>query len=346
MKKIFSIILFSLLSGTMYAQLDSSTSTLTINGYTENAAISLIKNNKLRVQNKEISDTFNLLKKGTHLGLETSNDSAKFLSILNLDYNLLKSTLSPVTGGSVIDSLIDLTATMKGQKLILAAGDSIESATEISGDEKSEVPKTENDYKFWLFPLLIGIGGLGLGFLLGKGSKKNQPKSIPAEPAIQSPATSEIFKEAVVNPSDTEKELKKELKDLKEKNNLLSSKTKELIEGDQAFYTATFEKIILPLQKALDDGNAVDVVKYSNLAMVYLSSITRVKIRKKQNYDDANIQLLLGNNSFTKDFPEIDFQTSLDKIPANLRVLMDILEANGVKSLGDVIIKGYKIKGQ
>ncbi|HTO14513.1 MAG TPA: hypothetical protein VLZ83_02030 [Edaphocola sp.] len=345
MRKLLSLIILSFLSYSLLAQVDEETTTLHINGYAENTAVSIIPNNKLKVQNKEVSDTFILIKKDNKLSLNSSSDSAKFLSILNLDYNLLNESLIDQAGNNAIDKLIDITSKMKGQKLILKSG---ELAPEISENvEEGQAIKQKNDLKLksWIFPLLIGLGGIGLGFIMGKGSRKDAPKSVPAPSKKEPIVKAEPFTESVVTSNNNEKALKKELVALKEKNDLITSKTKDLIEGDNIFYTAAFEKVLLPLQKALDEGDQSEVVKYTNLSMIYLSSITRVKIRKKQNYDDANIQLLIGNNSFTKDFPEIDFQTSLDKIPANLRVLMEILETHNVKSLGDTIIKGYKIKG-
>jgi hypothetical protein len=65
---------------------------------------------------------------------------------------------------------------------------------------------------------------------------------------------------------------------------------------------------------------------------------------EKTNYDDANIQLITGNASLTQGFPVIGHQTPIDKIPANLRVLITLLQKNGVSGLDDTIIKGYKLK--
>ncbi|MCY1544546.1 hypothetical protein D9M68_804390 [compost metagenome] len=81
-----------------------------------------------------------------------------------------------------------------------------------------------------------------------------------------------------------------------------------------------------------------------NIAATHLSSITRTKIRKKLNYDDANVQLITGNPTFTNEFPVIGPDTPIDKIPANIRVLRDILQRNGVTGLDDSIVLGYKLK--
>jgi hypothetical protein len=190
------------------------------------------------------------------------------------------------------------------------------------------------------------LAALIIGIILGRVSKKSANPSItyntPELPKTTpvAPAEEQIVK---VDTKQTA-QLKKDLAAALEQNKLITDKTKKLIDGDSFYYNAVFEKLILPLQTALDNGDEAAVVKYAHLAMVHLSSITRVKIQKKQKYDDANIQLITGNASLTQEFPQIDGQTPIDKIPANIRVLMNILQKNGVNGLDDTVIKGYKLK--
>lgn len=343
MRKLLLISIFLFLASHLQAQVDRNAGTLNMQQFTGTAAI-IIKNDKLKVQKEDLVDSFTLKKNGENYELATPQDQDKIYTILNVDPAQLETALKDQAGPSLIAKLLAVTAKMKDQKLLLqaaanGAGDT--TPVEEGAQPATEIPQDEATGNNWLIALFAGIGALIVGIIIGRATKPVKIK----EPAFQPEPVRESNIESVqpVNNKLVE-QLKQELAATREKSNLITEKTQKLIDGDNTYYTSVFEKIILPLQTALDNGNETEVAKYAHLAMVHFSSITRVKIRKKQNYDDANIQLITGNASLTQGFPVIDHQTPIDKIPANLRVLIHLLQKNGVKGLDDTIIKGYKLK--
>lgn len=352
MKKLFSTTTILFLAMQMYAQIDPTKGTLSINGYEGDAALSIINNNALKVQRGTLVDTILLTQNGANLSLANAADSAKLYQSLQLSPQQLETVLQDIAGNTAVEKLLDITSKMKNQKLVILKGNDNVDVTNTPEEGAAPAPVLEeNTSNNWLMPLLIGVGALVLGFILGKVlSKKPEPVSVPEPIVTKETKISEDIEtvKPVKVSASAQKEIEKltaELNASKEKVDLITEKTNKLIEGDNIYYSSVFEKMIIPLQTALDQENESEVIKYMNLATIQLSSITRKKIRKKLNYDDANIQLITGNASLTNDFPTIDQQTPIDKIPSNVRVFKNILQKNGVTSLGDAIIKGYKLKG-
>lgn len=349
MKRIISISVLLLgIALSAFTQINRAEGKLGIAAYNGAATIA-VKESKLILSKHNLSDTFLLKKEANATVLANDADSAAVYNKLELTPLQLNQALTEQAGANAIAKLIDIAARMQGQQLQIVPGEA-NALSPTDSIEEGAKPATlveESSNNNWLMPTAIGLIALVLGILVGRITKKTNTTNIvtnrlPEEPKMATTAEPE---ESIVKVESKQMaQLKKDLAAALEKNNLITEKTQKLLEGDNLYYNAIFEQLILPLQTALDNGDEAAVVKYAHLAMVHFSSITRVKIRKKQKYDDANIQLITGNASLTQEFPQIDAQTPIDKIPANLRILMNILQKNGVTGLDETVIKGYKLK--
>lgn len=342
MKKIISILAIILYCLNAAAQVDRNAGSLSLPGYNGTATIS-IKGDIAEVQNAERTERFSIGRNGSAISLTDTTDASRIYEALKLEAKQLETALSDQAGSDAISKLLDIASKMNNQRLIIRSNEpGGEQAIEEGAQPAPLVEETSDNT--WLFPVVVGVAALILGVLIGRAMKKNTPapelkRTLPIDNTI----TEGITK--IEKGSDPKLEqLHKELAAAKEKIKLISEKNQQLIEGDNLYYNSVFERILLPLQNALDNGNEAEIVKYLSLSMAHLSSITRVKIKKKQKYDDANIQLIFGNTDLSREFPTIDGQTPIDKIPANLRTLIQVLQKSGVSSLDESVVKGYKIK--
>lgn len=347
MKKTFFIISILICALQTMAQVDRNNATLSLSNYNGLAAV-FIKDNFAKVQKGDHVDSFKIDKKGTSINLVDSVDAQKVYTLLGIKAEELDQALSDQAGANPISKLLDIASKMKDQKLVIQATSASNNPTATEPrEEEGAQPATlveNSNSNTWLMPSIIGLVALAIGFFIGKSMQKKAPIQELKEPEPLDQSIVEGISKISKTASKEIDVLKKTIEDLEEKNKAINAKGQQLIEGDAKYYGSVFERIILPLQTALDNGDEAETIKYLNLCMVHFSSITRLKMRKKQNYDDANIQLIMGNASLTQEFPAIDATTPIDKIPANLRVLIQILQKSGVTGLGDTIIKGYKLK--
>lgn len=307
-----------------------------LSGYQGSAAV-IITDNAVKVQKEENGQDFAIKRSGKTIELANPQDSTTIYSILQVSPAQLNDVLKDNAGSSTINKMLDVAGKMPDGKLLIGdpgpAGTSADTTEEEGAQPATaviEAPAGNN----WLWPAVSGIVALIIGIIAGRSMR-------PATPAIhpeEAPAPTGNADPAALL------QLQKELADTRDKNKLITEKTQALIAGDELYYNQVFQKIVLPLQEAINQGNQAEIVRQLNIAATHLSSITRTKIRKKLNFDDANVQLITGNPTFTNDFPAIGPDTPIDKIPANVRVLRDILQRNGVTGLDDSIVLGYKLK--
>lgn len=114
---------------------------------------------------------------------------------------------------------------------------------------------------------------------------------------------------------------------------------------DDSYYEEAFRRLVVPMNEAMEKGSRREVMENLVKTMSHFGSLTRYKIAKKQPYDEANIQYLVqqkaGNDGA---ITEINGDTPIDKIPKNIKVVLDLLKEQDSQGLDQSIIAGYRIK--
>ena len=114
---------------------------------------------------------------------------------------------------------------------------------------------------------------------------------------------------------------------------------------DKSYFNEAFHKLVAPMSTAIDGGAQTQIIETMMKMAAHFASLTRYKISKKQNYDEANIRYMLDQKPAGDiQAGEISATTPLDKTPKNIKVLVDILKQYKSSGLGEAIISGYKIK--
>lgn len=171
---------------------------------------------------------------------------------------------------------------------------------------------------------------------------EQQPAIIPDEPKSKEPRTS----------AAETKKLKAEIKSLITQLQALQSSHATLDRNlevyrnfDQSYFSEAFRKLIAPMNEALEKGSEKEILENLLKIMGHFSSLTRYKISKKQPYDETNIHYLLNQKTGNENVAvDINGSTPIDKIPKNIKTIMDMLKQLNSKGLDDSIIAGYKIK--
>lgn len=225
---------------------------------------------------------------------------------------------------------------------------------EAGGIDANEINNDKSDSGFPYMPIAIGlvIGIIG-GFIARSVSVKKQTaaskeQNIDSKLFIDESVEVNQSKEA--SPSDAKK-LKSEIKTLKAKletaNNEAAAYKKNLdiyTEFDQKYYNEAFRKLIAPMNDAMEKGSRKEIMEMLLKIMSHFSSLTRYKIAKKQAYDEPNMQYLMNQRMKNDVAVEVDANTPVDKIPKNIKTLVDMLSEQSSAGLDESIISGYKIK--
>jgi len=226
---------------------------------------------------------------------------------------------------------------------------------EAGGIDASEINNNKNASDIPYVPIAIALViGLAVGFMARAATSKKQQE------ADKKPATdSKLFIDESVEIKSGNKEtsaadvkkLKAEIRELKSKleeaKNETAAYKKNLdiyTEFDQKYYNEAFRKLVSPMNDAMEKGSRKEIIETLLKIMSHFSSLTRYKIAKKQAYDEPNMQYLMNQRMKNDAATEIDSNTSVDKIPKNIKVLVDMLSEQSSTGLDDSIISGYKIK--
>jgi hypothetical protein len=114
---------------------------------------------------------------------------------------------------------------------------------------------------------------------------------------------------------------------------------------DSGYFNEAFRKLVAPMNEAMEKGSEKEILENLLKIMGHFSSLTRYKISKKQPYDEANIHYLLNQKTGSENVAvDINGNTPIDKIPKNIKTIIDMLKQQDSKGLDDSIVAGYKIK--
>ena len=334
------IIFFLLLSASTAVQAqtnyDAEKKTWSIAGYAKTIAL-LFEHTEIKVQDGDQVRSFPIVEHAQIVQLQHASDSQKLLDALQISAAQIESAFSSAPGNGPIEKLLTFVRD-NGNKMVLAPLDgalvNADSVVEEGAVAMEEAPK-ENKLMKWLLPLLGLALGTGLGIAIGRAGRK--PAQI-------------IQKETVVQKSTTEPDsdellaLKAAHKKLKADHANLNEKVNAMVKGDTQYYNSVFDKIILPLDDAINKGDEARMAQLLQVAAAQLSSISRTKLRKKLKFDEANLQYIMGNPTSTSAYGSVGKDVPMDKIPAALRNVIAFLQKHGVKDLDDTVILGNKIR--
>lgn len=290
----------------------------------------------LVIQNQNKIDSFVLQSEYSLLDL---NDTNKVIRALRFDVNHLEELYNQYLPDanhnrlSLIQALAARSQSIPEQRIIFIDAQQGSSADdEIVNDELvpiSEVEENSEPSPFgkwsWIGMLIGGIAGGLMVYLLGKHKKHPSTNS-----------TNSNQESAKTNPELTRS--KEELANIK-------ATLQKRIAFDEQYFGNSFDTIIKPLEKALEAKNEKAILPLLIQAMSQYSALTRFKLEKKQSFDQANMEILVGTKTYAKsDFPKIDKNTSPDNIPNKLKTLIDLLQKAEATGVDNTVVSGYKIQ--
>jgi hypothetical protein len=259
-----------------------------------------------------------------------------FLMIVLAPFGVLAQT---DTQGNVPDSIgaQDDTAT-----------DSGEAGGIVANEVKSDSSLKDN----WIYLALGAIVIAVISSVVTRAMTKSKPmvkeEIIPEEPVAHNDVPK--GKEPKTNTAETKK-LKADLKSLMaqvqelQTNNANLDRNLEIYRNfDSGYFNEAFRKLIAPMNEAMEKGSEKEILENLLKIMGHFSSLTRYKISKKQPYDEANIHYLLNQKSNENIAVDINGNTPIDKIPKNIKTIIDMLKQQDSRGLDDSIVAGYKIK--
>lgn len=196
--------------------------------------------------------------------------------------------------------------------------------------------------------VVIAIVSSAVTRAMSSGKTKKQELVIPEEPMV---AGAPKGKDTKASAAELKK-LKADLRSLMTQQEALQMVNAGLERNlevyrnfDTGYFNEAFRKLVAPMNDALEKGSEREILENLMKIMGHFSSLTRYKISKKQPYDEANIHYLLNQKSGNEQVAvDINSATPVDKIPKNIKTMIDMLKQQDSKGLDDSIIAGYRIK--
>jgi hypothetical protein len=220
-------------------------------------------------------------------------------------------------------------------------------ATQVAQDNKETV--ADSPWVGMLAGAAVAIGAFVLGRYVSSRKKKTGPVQEQPETEISTEesakASSKTFSAADIKKlKDEIKQLKLKLTESQNETQAYKTNLDVYTDFDQKYYNEAFRKLVSPMNDAMERGSRKEIIENMLKITSHFNSLTRYKISKKQPYDEANMQYLMNQKMRNDVAVEIDKNTPVDKIPKNIKTLVDLLSEQSSAGLDDSIIAGYKIK--
>jgi hypothetical protein len=330
---------------------------LQIPGYTGQATLSIIDNgNKLKVISGNSEQSFPLSKTGKYHRLKVQADTAKLLDLLRIKPQLLDSYFTDNSlSRPIVDRLVNRVVQTRGQMLSIESDDSSGLSTDaesqiedggMAGGLEGVREEREENAKSWgvlvgFAILLIILTAVITRTIMRKGRKGIEPAK-----AEQTSTKSPLAGNTYSNVAELQQQLstlQQKFDELQKAHQDASANLQQLKTFDREYFNEAFKRYVAPLSNAMDNGATTQVVEYLLKMAAHFSSLTRYKISKKQEHDEANL-LYIVKNQMPPQFKEINDLTPLDKMPKNIKVIVDLLKQYQSSGLDESVVAGYKIK--
>jgi len=332
-------------------------------GYLQNAEILMAGNgNEVKVSMGDITALYPVHKSGSAFKLKNVADNQKILDMLKVDAAAVNSRYTDLPEELLpAEKLITKAAMQTGKKLMIVSGadpvdadstgNGIDGENETAGGiDSSQADAGENTgmHIGWGYMAVAGliliVVTAGITRYLSRSAQDKMTATTegPTVPATGTPTTksadSKTLKQQLVV-------LQQQCRELEAARAETEKQLMALQTFDKSYFNEAFRKLVVPMSAAIENGTQTEIVENMMKMAAHFTSLTRYKIAKKQNYDEANIRYMLQQKQ-GNDIPamEITAATPLDKTPANMQVLIDILKRYQSSGLDEAIISGYKIK--
>lgn len=300
----------------------------------------------------------------------TKAEEQKLLHALRTDKQSLADAMAIPDTGKVIATLLEKLAT--GKELVLAPEANVaegDLAPEVGGQNIN--PANEKGWSTTTLVLIalaaFILGSLIFYFIKRKDASPKARLKDDDETSTTTYTTSEnttTINEAMATTNSPKAEkvmelratiktlevkLKKhsdELMGLKEEVRLLKTENKEL-KTQMGSWVIQFKNLLtrylIPMHRAMDEGRKSEVIAKGLQAAMQISSVAKIATQNSERYDAQNASFLkTGESKGSEGIPTITANTAQDKIPRNLKTLIEILKENNA-NWDETIVKDYKI---
>lgn len=323
--------------------LQAQSSTWHLDSLKGNAAVVLFKPDSARVQKEGTLLSFRIHRQPPVVRLADKKVNEQVLQLLGLSAEPINQQYGPDPMDLLpTEKLLTAASRDSNSKLVLNGSSSGEVVTGVpgtdAGDYAPEEPvgdaaPAEKSTNPWLYAGIAGVLAFLLGWLAGRVKKEK-----PAPAAAEAPGTEREEDKAALAA------LQQKTNNLQQQAAQLRQELEQLNAADQRYFNAVFEQLLLPIQESLEQNKKQHLLAQLVTATAILNSITRHKLGKKGQYDDANLRLLTGTAAQDAGAPILTGATPPDQIPHHLRGLLALLNENGISSLGDVVVQGYRFQ--